>query len=159
SSTSRKGCGRLMPALLTRMSSRPRAATASRTADERVTSRTSGRAFPPADLISPATSSSSLAVRLAKASPAPAAASARAQAPAMPRPGPVTSAVLPSRRKALSADLAGIGFEDSPHLRAGLFAPAGIERPEPRAEGLGIRGIDLQAPSRQLCRSGSIDLL
>ncbi len=84
---------------------------ASRTTSERVTSKGSGRALPPPQAISRATSSSSLGVRLTSTSSAPAAASASATARPMPRPAPVTSAILPSSRNALSADFAGIGFQ------------------------------------------------
>src|SRR6266404_2714984 len=162
SSTSRKGCGRLTPALLTRMSSRPRPAIASRTASDRVTSKGSARAFPPPEAISHATSSSSLGVRLTTTSSAPAAASASATARPMPRPAPVTSAILPSRRKALSpamlsADFAGIGFQQAPNCRAGLGPPASVEIAQFDSEAVGIRRVDFHALARELLGSAGID--
>ena len=99
SSTSRKGCGRLTPALLTRMSRRLMSANAARIVTGSVTSKGRGLALPPADLISPATSSSSAGERLLRTSSAPAAARASATPRPSPRPAPVTSATLPSRRK------------------------------------------------------------
>ena len=136
SSTSRKGCGRFSPALLTRMSRRSRPAKASRTTSDRVTSKGNGCAVPPCAAISRATSSSSLGVRLTSISSAPAAARANATARPIPRPAPVTSTVLPSRRNALSADFAGIGFQHAPCRRAGSLPPADIKtgwlEPPPR---------------------------
>src|SRR5580700_9517879 len=159
SSTSRKACGRLTPALLTRMSTRPRLAKASRTASERVTSSRSGRALRPPATISAATSSSSPWVRLTSTSSAPAAASASATARPMPRPAPVTSAIFPSSWKALSADFARIGFQQAPCRRARFFAPAGIKTAEFRLETRGIRSVDLHALARELFRAGGVDLL
>src|SRR5271166_2686879 len=151
SSTSRKGCGRLSPAK------------ASRTASERVTSKGSACALPPRESISRATSSNWLGVRLTSTSSAPAAANARATARPMPRPAPVTSAVLPSRRKALSSatstpDLSGVGFEQAPHLRAGLGPPARVEIAKPRPEAGSIGGVDLHVPAREFFRAGGVDL-
>src|SRR5262252_3840921 len=159
SSTSRKGCGRLTPALLTRMSRRSMPAKASRTASERVTSKVSARAQPPPEMISRATSSSSLGVRLTRTSSAPAAASASAVARPMPRPAPVTSALLPSRRKALSADFAGIGFQQAPCRGAGSFSPAGVKRREPCPETVGIGGIDRHASAPELLGPSGVHLL
>src|SRR3984893_18351648 len=159
SSTSRKGCGRLRPALLTRMSSRRMSEKAARIAAVSVTSNGSACAFPPCDAISCATSSSSLGVRLTRISSAPAAASASAVARPIPRPAPVTSAVLPSRRNALSADFAGIRFQEAPHLRAGLGPPARVEIAEPGSEASSIGGIDLHASTRELLGAGGVDLL
>src|ERR1700730_10313779 len=141
SSTSRKGCGRLRPALLTRMSTRPT----------------------PPEAISRATSSSSLGVRLTNTSSAPAAASARATARPIPRPAPVTSAIWPSRRKALSpatlpADFAGIGFQQAPNCRAGLRPPASVEIAKLGSEAVGIRRVDFHALARELFGSAGIHL-
>ena len=68
SSTSRNGCGRLTPALLTRMSSRESPAKAARSAGPSVTSKGRVRALPPAWAISAATASSSAGVRLLRMS-------------------------------------------------------------------------------------------
>ncbi len=159
SSTSRNGCGRLSPALLTRMSSRSRPAKAPRTAAVSVTSKDNARALPPPLAISRATSSSWLRVRLTNTSSAPAAANANAMARPIPRPAPLTSAVLPSSRKALSADVAGIGFQKAPHLRPGLLPPAFVEIAEPCAEARGIGGVDLHAAAHELVGASSVDLL
>src|SRR6202022_1674753 len=134
-------------------------AKASRTAVLSVTSRGSGRALPPLRAISRATSSSWLGVRLTKVRAAPAAASASAVARPIPRPAPVTSAVLPSRRNALSADFAGIRFQKAPHLRAGLLPPARVEIAEPRPKARGIGSVDLHASPRELFGAGGVDLL
>src|SRR5215831_443143 len=164
SSTSRNGCGRLMPALLTRMSSRPRPAKASRAAALSVTSNGSTCAFPPPSSIFPATSLSSLGVRLTNTSSAPAAANANAMARPIPRPAPVTSAVLLSSRKALSSvtlppDLAGIRFQKAPHLRAGLLPPVFVEFAELRPEAHSVGRVDLHAAARELVGTGGVDLL
>src|SRR5271166_686100 len=159
SSTSRKGCGRLMPALLTRMSRRSRPAKASRTESGRVTSSTTGCALPPADLIAPATSSRSLLVRLTSTRSAPAAASASAAARPMPRPAPVTSAILPSTRNALSADFTGVGFQQVPRRGSGFFLPARVKLSEPCPEAVRVGGVDLHPPARQLLGPGCVHLL
>src|SRR5271167_534091 len=159
SSTSRNGCGRLRPALLTRMSRRLSPAKASRTAFERVTSKGYARTLPPREAISRATSSSSLGVRLTRISSAPAFANVSDMARPMPRPAPVTSAVFPSSQKALSADFAGIGLQEAPHLRAGRGPPARVEIAEPRSEACSISSVDLHASARELFGAGGIDLL
>src|SRR5215472_1515296 len=159
SSTSRKGCGLLIPALLTRMSRRSRPAKAARIAAASVTSKGNDRALPPAVVISRTTSSSSLGVRLTSTSSAPAAASANAAARPMPRPAPVTSAVLPSRRKALSAEVTGIAFEQAPRLRPGLFPPSRVEVAEPLPKARGVGRVDLHAPARQLVGPVGVDPL
>src|SRR5262249_38339740 len=130
-----------------------------RTAAVSVTSKDNARALPPQLAISRATSSSWLRVRLTKISSAPAVASASATARPIPRPAPVTSAVLPSIRKALSADVAGIRFQKPPHCGPRLLPPAFIEIAEPRSEARGIGGIDLHAEARELLRTCSVDLL
>src|ERR1700693_1967832 len=118
SSTSRNGCGRFIPALLTRMSRRGRPAIAARALALSITSNGSDRARPPVAAISPASASSSAGVRLLRMSSAPAAASASATARPIPRPAPVTSATLPSSRNAFCCEGA---FMSRPALtRSGL---------------------------------------
>src|SRR5205814_4844380 len=97
--------------------------------------------------------------RLTKISSAPAAASSIATARPIPRPAPVTSALLPSTRNALSADFAGIGFQQAPCRRARFFAPAAVKRPELGAEAVGIGRIDHHASACQLFGAGGVDLL
>src|SRR5437763_12026330 len=86
------------------MSRRERPPMAVRTAALSVTSNGSTRARLPRPAISSATASSSAGVRLFRITSAPAFASASAIARPMPRPAPVTSAILPSSRKALSGE-------------------------------------------------------
>ena len=90
---------RVTPALLTRMSTRPRSARTAlapalmESSTER--SRTNGLAWPPAAVISAATASSLSSERAARAMVAPCAARASAQARPIPWDAPVTSATLP----------------------------------------------------------------
>src|SRR5215469_3780996 len=140
------------------MSRRGMSENAARMTAVSVTSNGITRVLLPPVVISRATSSSSLGVRLTSTSSEPAAASANATARPMPRPAPVTSAVLPSRRKALSSDFASIGFQQAPCRRACPFPPACVEVAELAAEAGSLRSIDPHAPSRQLLGSGGIDL-
>src|SRR5262245_16672966 len=87
-----------MPALLTRISTGPKASfTAAMTflhAARSLRSATIAQLFPPPALILPTTSSSSLAVRAVTATLAPSRAKSRAIARPIPRPAPVTRATL-----------------------------------------------------------------
>jgi len=91
----------LVPALLKRMSIRPKASTAARTAASTSLalrmSATATRALRPSASTACAVSSSCARVRLTSTRCAPARARASAPARPRPRPAPVTKAILPSR--------------------------------------------------------------
>src|SRR5258708_83261 len=77
----------------------------------------------------------------------------------MPRPAPVTSAILPSSRNALSADFAGIGFQQAPYRWARFFTPAAVNWSELGAEAVEIGRIDRHASACELFGPSGVDLL
>src|SRR4051794_21873692 len=108
--TSSKPLGRLVPALLTKMSKGSAASIAAAKPARSVTSTASASALPPLARIALAASPISPDERAASVTLAPASAKACAAASPMPRPAPVTSARLPSSRNEGSRPDAGIAI-------------------------------------------------
>src|SRR6202048_3018819 len=143
--TSTSMAGRLMPALLTRMSNGSAAATAACAAEISVTARVMAPARSPRLRMACAAASISAVVRAASVTCAPACASAEAAASPMPRPPPVTSARLPSSR---NDGVFVSSIEPAPLIFTARFGevrsavPHVRSAPSPRSYGerVGVRG-------------------
>src|ERR1700694_5892989 len=128
----------LIPALLTRVSSRPSVATACSIAaltwDSSTTSSCCVRALPPASRISPATCSAASSLMSARMTCAPCCAKSRAICSPMPDPAPVTKAIFLSKRNTAVSFQLLISME---HFLHGGPPFAGRSRLQWRLHGLG----------------------